>query len=131
MMGNFSLHSALKAFLLFACASLAASLCEAQSVTSLSISPSQPAVSIGGTTQLSATATYSNGSTSDVSSSVTWSSADPRIVNISASGLASGSATGNVAITASYQGQSASSTISSSIGNIQWSGPLTITQGGT
>jgi hypothetical protein len=107
------------------------SLSQAQSLSSLSISPNQPTVDIGGTAQLTATATYSNGSSNNVSSSVTWSSADPRVASVSGSGVVSGSATGNVAITASYQGQTASTTISSSMGNIQWSGPLTITQGGT
>jgi hypothetical protein len=106
-------------------------LSQAQSLTSLSISPNQPSVVIGGTTQLTATATYSDGSSNDVSSGVAWSSADPRVANVSEKGVASGSATGNVAITASYQGETASTVISSSMGNIQWSGPLTITQGGT
>jgi hypothetical protein len=100
-------------------------------LSSISISPSQPTVVIGGTTQLTATATYSNGSTANVSGSVTWSSSDSRMVNVSSSGVASGFATGNVAVTASYQGQSATATVVSSIGNIQWSGPITITQGGT
>jgi Ricin-type beta-trefoil lectin domain-like/Bacterial Ig-like domain (group 2) len=108
-----------------------ASAGHAQSFTSLAIAPAQPTVNIGGTTQLTATATYSDGSSNNVSSSVAWSSADPRVVNVSSSGVASGSATGSVVITASYQGQTASVTISSSIGSVQWSGPLTITQGGT
>jgi hypothetical protein len=60
----------------------------AQSVSSLSISPNQPSVDIGGTTHLTATATYSDGSSNSVSSSVSWGSADPRIVNVSASGAA-------------------------------------------
>jgi hypothetical protein len=106
-------------------------LSQAQSLTSLSISPNQPSVVIGGTTQLTATATYSDGSSKDASSGVVWSSADPRVVSVSGTGAASGSATGSVAIKASYQGKTASTVISSSIGNIQWSGPLTITQGGT
>jgi hypothetical protein len=88
-------------------------------------------VDIGGTAQLTVTATYSDGSSNNVSSGVTWSSADPRMANISGSGLVSGSATGNVAITASYQGQTATTTVASSMGAIQWSGPLVITQGGT
>ena len=104
---------------------------QGQTLSSISISPSQPTVVIGGTTQLTATATYSNGSTTNVSGSVTWSSSDSRMVNVSSSGVASGFATGNVAVTASYQGQSATATVVSSIGNIQWSGPITITQGGT
>jgi hypothetical protein len=108
-----------------------ASAGHAQTFTSLAIAPAQPTVNIGGTTQLTATATYSDGSSNNVSSSVAWSSADPRVVNVSSSGIASGSATGSVVITASYQGKTASVTISSSIGSVQWSGPLTITQGGT
>jgi uncharacterized protein YjdB len=107
------------------------SFSEGQSLTALSISPSQPTVVIGGTTQLAATATYADGSSSDVSGSVSWHSFDARVVSISGSGLASGSATGNVVITASYQGQTATAIVASSIGNIQWSGPVTITQGGT
>jgi Ricin-type beta-trefoil lectin domain-like/Bacterial Ig-like domain (group 2) len=103
----------------------------AQTLSSISISPSQPTVVIGGTTQLTATATYSNGSATNVSASVAWSSSDPRMVNISSKGVASGLATGNVAITATYQGKTATATVASSIGNIQWSGPINITQGGT
>jgi hypothetical protein len=104
---------------------------QGQTLVSLSISPGQPTVGIGSTTQLTATATYTDGSTQNVSSGVSWSSADPRVVSVSASGVASGSATGNVAITASYPGQTATATMASSIGNISWSGPVTITQGGT
>jgi hypothetical protein len=103
----------------------------AQTLSSISISPGQPTVAIGGTTQLTATATYSSGSATNVSGSVTWSSSDPRIVNVSSKGVASGFATGNVAITATYQGKTATATVASSIGNIQWSGPINITQGGT
>ena len=104
---------------------------QAQSLTSLAIAPSQPKVGIGSTTQLTATAKYSDGSSDNVTRSATWSSADPRVVNVFGDGVASGSATGNVVITASFQGRSATTIISSSIGNIEWSGPLTITKGGT
>ncbi len=107
------------------------SVSRAQSVTSLSISPAQSSVDIGGTKQLTVTATYSNGISKNVTSDVTWHSGDARMVSVSGSGVASGIATGNVAITAGYQGHTASALVSSSIGDIQWSGPLTITQGGT
>jgi Ricin-type beta-trefoil lectin domain-like/Bacterial Ig-like domain (group 2) len=107
------------------------SLSHAQSLSSLSISPSQPAVDIGSTTELTATATYSNGSSENVSRAVTWGSTDSRVVSVSGSGVLSGIATGTVAVTATYRGQTTSVLVSSSIGNIQWDGPLTITQGGT
>jgi hypothetical protein len=104
---------------------------EGQSLTALSISPSQPTVGIGGTTQLAAIATHADGSSTDVSGNVSWSAADPQVVSVSGSGVASGFATGIGAITASYQGLTATAIVASSIGNIQFSGPLTITQGGT
>ncbi len=103
----------------------------AQTLSSLSISPGQPTVDIGSTTQLTATAKYSNGSSTNLTSGVTWSSTDLRLVSISASGVASGKATATVSITATYQGKSATTAISSSVGNITWSAPLTITKGGT
>jgi uncharacterized protein YjdB len=104
---------------------------QAQTVSSLSITPSAPAVNIGGTTQLTVTATYSNGSSSNISSGVTWTTADTRLVSVSGSGVVSGIASGNVGITASYQGHTASTSVTSSLGNISWSGPITITKGGT
>jgi hypothetical protein len=110
---------------------LFAGFAQAQTLTSLAISPNQPSVNIGSTAQLTATASYSNGSSNNVSSSVVWSSADPRMAGVSGSGLAMGNATGTVAITATYKGQTATAPLSSSIGSIEWSGPLTITQGGT
>jgi hypothetical protein len=117
--------------LLFAGLLFPARFSQGQTLTSLSVSPNQASVDIGGTTQLTASAEYSDGSSGNVSSNVTWSSTDARVVSVSGSGAASGIATGNVIITASYQGQTGSATLASSIGNIQWSGPLTITQGGT
>jgi hypothetical protein len=127
----FHLHTVLHLPLLLFTGFFTASISQAQTLASLSITPNPPSVAIGSTTQLTATANFSDGSSNNVSSSVTWSSADPRVVNVSGSGVASGFATGSVAITASYNGQSATSTITSSVGNIQWSGPVTITQGGT
>src|ERR1700744_5884171 len=76
------------------------SLAQAQTVSSLSITPSAPAVNIGGTTQLTVTATYSNGSSSNISSGVTWSTADTRLVSVSGSGLVSGIGIGKVCVTA-------------------------------
>jgi hypothetical protein len=132
MVKHLSPRSALCLELLLVFASLLRpSLSEGQSLTALSISPSQPTVVIGGTTQLVAKATYADGSSNDVSGGVRWSSSDARVVSISGGGVASGSATGNAAITASYQGRTATAIVSSSIGNIQWSGPATITQAGT
>jgi hypothetical protein len=56
----------------------------------------------GSTAQLSALATYTDGSTKDVTTAVLWHSSDTSILTISATGLASGIRAGDVNITASY-----------------------------
>ncbi|MGC2398304.1 MAG: Ig-like domain-containing protein, partial [Acidobacteriaceae bacterium] len=103
----------------------------AQSLTSIAVTPAQPSVEIGGNLQLHLVAAYSDGSSAVINSLVAWSSTEPRAVTVSASGLASGVATGRAGIIAGYQGQTAKTVVVSSIGNIQWSGPLVITSGGT
>ncbi len=102
-----------------------------QTLTGLVISPAQPSVTIGAETQLTAEAEYSNGAKVNVSHSASWNSSEPRTVAISASGVAKGLATGNAALTVSYQGKVATLAVTSGIGDITWSGPITITKGGT
>jgi hypothetical protein len=89
------------------------SLSKAQSLASVSFSLKQSSAEIRGTTRLTAAATYANCSSCDVSSNITLSSVDARVVRI-----ASGSATGTFATTASYQWKNATAFMSSSIGNI-------------
>ena len=103
----------------------------AQSIVSIAITPSSPTVPIGNTVQLTAIATYSDGSTQDVTSSANWSSADNRTVTVSGSGAVNSLASGTVPVSGSYQGVSASTVVSTSLDSLQWSGPITITQGGT
>jgi fibronectin type 3 domain-containing protein len=98
---------------------------------SITISPAQPSVAIGNKMQLSAIANYTDGSTQDVTSSSSWASSDPRKLRVSASGVAEGLASGTVAVSGDYNGHNASTDISISIGDIQWSGPIVITSGGT
>jgi len=67
---------------------------------SLSVSPGAR-IGVGGSTQLLATATYSDGTTGDLTSNVTWTSATPQIATVSASGVATGvsAGTGSIAAT--------------------------------
>jgi len=69
-------------------------------------------VEVCGTKQITATATYTDGSSKDVTSEVTWSSSDSGIATIDATGLATGIAVGNVTITAALGGVSGSATLS-------------------
>jgi len=97
----------------------------------VAIVPSAPAVAIGATTQLKAIATLSDGSTKDVTADVAWRSSDPKTIAVSSSGLLSGLASGQALLLGAYQGQLVSVPATSSIGDIKWSPPIVITQGGT
>jgi hypothetical protein len=98
---------------------------------SVTITPSQPVVAIGSTTQLKALATFSDGSVKDVTADFGWQSSDPRTMTANASGLLAGLASGRAIIAGSYQGIQASASASSAIGEVDWSGPIVINQGGT
>ena len=81
-------------------------------VTSISMSPTNPSITVGSTTQFAATAAYSDGSSKTVTSSATWTTTDPTVASIESTGqatpgLASGVAPGNVNITATFSGFSA------------------------
>jgi trimeric autotransporter adhesin len=69
-------------------------------LTSVAITPANPTVAAGLTTQLFATGTYSDGSTQDLTASVTWTSLSPSVATISAGGLASGLTSGTAGISA-------------------------------
>ncbi|MEJ2690100.1 MAG: Ig-like domain-containing protein [Deltaproteobacteria bacterium] len=74
-------------------------------LSSLSVSPTNPSVLVGQTQQLTATGTFSDGSSQDVTRDVTWSSNDTSIATVSGGtgmeGTAKGIATGSATITAS------------------------------
>src|SRR3984885_4069387 len=103
----------------------------AAEVTSVAVVPAQATVAIGSTTQLKAIATFSDGSTKDVTANFAWTSSDTRTISANSSGLLSGLATGKATITGSYQGHQASVPAVSSIGEVNWSGPIVITEAGT
>lgn len=85
-------------------------------VTSISLTPTAPSISVGNTEPFAATAGYSDNSSKEVTASATWSSSDSTVASIQSTGqsnpgLASGVAPGNVNITASYSGVSAVTTL--------------------
>src|SRR3984885_5264157 len=98
---------------------------------SVAVVPAQAMVAIGSTTQLKAIATFSDGSTKDVTTGFAWTSSDTRTITASSSGLLSGLATGKATITGSYEGHQASVPAVSTIGQVDWSGPIVITEAGT
>ena len=58
---------------------------------------------VGGTSQLAATATLTTGTTQDVTSQATWQSSNTAVATVNATGLVTGVAAGAVQITATYQ----------------------------
>ncbi|HEX8359236.1 MAG TPA: Ig-like domain-containing protein [Longimicrobium sp.] len=69
--------------------------------TSVSVSPATPGVSVGGTTQLAASARDQNGQAMAGLPAATWSTSDASRATVSASGLVTGVAAGSVTVTAS------------------------------
>ena len=78
----------------------------AKTLTSVAISPSPASVIAGSTTQLTAVATFSDGSISALTTGVTWTStAAAAVVTVGATtGLATGVAVGTSSVTVTYSG---------------------------
>ncbi|MBI5890626.1 MAG: Ig-like domain-containing protein [Nitrosomonadales bacterium] len=73
----------------------------AKQIVALAVSPDQVRVTPNSTKQLTATATYSDGSSADVTPNVTWSSGDASIATVSNTGLLTAGATaGSVSVSA-------------------------------
>ena len=83
------------------CAACGSTSTSPSSVTTIALTGSSPAV--GGTSQLTVTATMTNGSTQDVTSQSTFQVANTAIATVSSSGLLTGVASGTTAVTATYQ----------------------------
>jgi Bacterial Ig-like domain (group 2) len=69
-------------------------------------------VTMGLTEQLKATANKSDGSQADVTGQAAWVSSDPAIATVSTAGVLSAVKTGNITVTATYQGKSGSIQVS-------------------
>jgi trimeric autotransporter adhesin len=84
-----------------------------KTVTALTISPTNPSISLSQDQmqQFTATATFSDGSLGNVTSQAGWTSSVPSVAAITSSGLASPVGVGSTTIGASYGGQAATTTL--------------------
>ncbi|MDE1238535.1 Ig-like domain-containing protein [Vibrio aestuarianus] len=73
-------------------------------ITSIQVTPSPVNIAKGQTQQLTATATFDDGTSSDISSSVTWGDFDTATVTVSLAGLLSAVEAGNTTLTATKDG---------------------------
>ena len=72
-------------------------------LNSIAITPTNPTVTVGQTTQLLATGTFADNSTQNVTAFVTWASSDTTKATVSSTGLVTGVATGSPTVTATAQ----------------------------
>lgn len=80
-------------------------------VSSIQVSPASTSIGVGSNQQFKATAHMSDGSSQDITSSVQWGTSDPSIASISNAGVATGSAAGEVTITAQSGSMTSSATL--------------------
>jgi hypothetical protein len=88
----------------------------APTVLSLTVTGNN-ALTVGQTSQLTATANMSDGTTQNVTTSSTWTSGTPSAASVSSTGLVTGVAQGSSVVVAAFGGKSASTTITVSNGN--------------
>lgn len=79
-------------------------------LTSITVLPPNPTITVGQSKSFTATGHYSDGSTQTLTSVATWTSSNVAVASVSG-GLAIGVTAGTVTITASYGGFSASTTL--------------------
>ena len=72
----------------------------AATLTSIAVTPANPAIVNGASQQFAATGTFTDASTQSITNSVTWSSLNPSVATISVSGLAASVAIGSATIQA-------------------------------
>lgn len=83
----------------------------AATLVSIAVTPATASIAIGATQQLTSTAVYTDGSARDVSAKATWTSANTAIATVNATGLSTGVSAGAAVMTASFEGKSATATI--------------------
>ncbi len=75
-----------------------------KTVKSVAVTPLNASLAVATTEQLTATATYSDGTTANVSSAVSWISANAAVATVNSSGTATGVGAGSTTVTASLSG---------------------------
>jgi len=69
-------------------------------LVSISVTPANPSLPVGGTQQFAASGTYSDGTSHDITTQATWSSSSTSVATINSSGLATAVAEGTSTINA-------------------------------
>ena len=83
----------------------------APTLTSIAVTPANPALLVGASQQLAAIGTYSDGSTQNLTSQATWTSSSTAVATVNANGLATAVAAGTTTLSAALTGVTGSSTL--------------------
>lgn len=87
-------------------------------LSSIAVTPQTPSIAINKTRQMTATATYNDGSEKDITGSVTWSSSNTAVATVSDSGLVEGVDAGTASITATSGSISGATTVTITIADL-------------
>jgi uncharacterized protein YjdB len=87
-------------------------------LTALTVGPNPLSLTQGVKQQMTATATYDDGSTKALTSGVVWSTSDDTIAPVSSSGQVTGAASGTATITAQSGTVSGTATVNVTLGNV-------------
>src|SRR5262245_31272951 len=90
-------------------------------LTTITVTPTNPTVTVGGSQQFTATGTYNDSTTKDLTNQVTWASSSTGVAVVSTAGVVTAEATGTTTISATL------GSVTGSTGLTIVSGPLTIT----
>ena len=80
-------------------------------LTSVTVTSPNNAITVGQTEQFAATANFSNGTTQTVTSTATWTSSNNAVTTVAATGLATSVSAGSADIRAAFQGMTGSKTL--------------------
>ena len=86
-------------------------------LTGITVGPTAT-IQTQGTVQMSAVATYNDGTTKTLGTGVQWNTGTPSVATVSSAGLVTGVTTGTSSITGSFQTQSNSATVTVQLANI-------------
>jgi len=76
-------------------------------ITQITLSPANPAIQVGATTQMTATGKRADGQTTDITPGAAWTVDKPNIATVSSVGLVTGVSVGTAKISVSYERGSA------------------------
>ena len=97
-------------------------------VVSITLSPQNPSIQVGGTAQLSATGKRADGNTYDITPGANWTVDKPNIATISSTGLVTGVSLGTAKITCEFERGTANTFVTVSSGTLQ---SITVTPSNT